>query len=129
MSVRLSPGLRDALLAHAQRELPLEACGLLGGRGNELLRFVPCRNALESPSAYAIAPEEILAALRDFDRDRIDLLGIFHSHPRGPAAPSATDLHEAAYPQAVYLIAAPAARELRAFRITLGQAREVDVEG
>ena len=37
-----------------------------------------------------------------------DLCGIFHSHPAGPPVPSATDLAQAYYPEAVYLILAPA---------------------
>lgn len=116
------------MLAHARSDLPCEACGLLGGRGDELLRFVPCRNALASPRRYEISPEEILAAERRFADEGLELRGIFHSHPEGPARPSDTDLREAAYPKAVYLIAAPKEDDLRAFRLTSGEMQEVRVE-
>jgi proteasome lid subunit RPN8/RPN11 len=34
----------------------------------------------------------------------LDLVGIYHSHPHGPDTPSDTDMHEAYYPDAFYLI-------------------------
>jgi proteasome lid subunit RPN8/RPN11 len=48
-------------------------------------------------------PRQQLAALERIDDSGLELLGIFHSHPQGPEAPSATDIAEAAYP-VVYLI-------------------------
>jgi proteasome lid subunit RPN8/RPN11 len=129
VSVRLAPGLRDAMLTEATREQPMEACGLLGGRGNEFLTFIPCRNAVQSTRRYDIALPDILAALREFERENLDLLGIFHSHPAGNAMPSDTDVREAAYPSAVYFIAAPVSEELRAYRIQAGGIQEIQVEG
>ena len=128
MSVRLAPGLRQEMLAHAEREMPLEACGLLGGRDSEFVLFLPCRNVLQSPTRYAIGAEEILAAQRRFAKEGLQLAGIFHSHPAGPAQPSQIDLREASYPDAIYLIAAPGAQELRAFRLEDEAMREVAVE-
>ena len=127
--MRLAPGLREEMLSHALRDLPLEACGLLGGRGEELLLFVPCRNAAKSAQRYAIAPDEILAAERRFAERGIELRGIFRSHPAGPAEPSRTDLGEAVHPSAFYLIAAPLEGQLRGFHIEHARMREIAVEG
>ena len=100
----LPSGLRAALLQAAAAALPNEACGLLGGTGAELSAFIPCRNVLESPTRYAIAPEEVLVALKRLRAADLELRAIFHSHPLGPARPSATDIREAAYPGALHLI-------------------------
>lgn len=122
------PGaLRSKMVAHARACLPNEACGLVGGRGEEAVVFQPCVNVLASPTRYRIDPLEILRTLERFDREGLELVGIFHSHPATPAWPSATDVAEAYYPEAVYLIAslAQAPPALRGFRIVDGRVTEV----
>lgn len=72
--------------AHAEREFPREACGLLAvikGR----LEYVPCRNiAQDQNEQFGIAPED----LADVE-DQGEIVGIVHSHPNVPARPSAAD--------------------------------------
>ncbi len=127
--MRLRADLRRDLLQAARRAMPLEACGLVGGAGVELLRFVPCRNAAQSARRYSISPEDVLAALREFERQGIELRAIFHSHPAGDARPSATDIREAMYPGVAHLIVGgPPDLELRAFWIEAGLAREERLE-
>ena len=123
--MRLRAALRRELLQAAKGAMPLEACGLVGGLGDELLRFVSCRNAAESARRYAISPEDVLSALREFERQGIELRAIFHSHPAGDARPSATDIREAMYPGVAHLIVGrPPDLELRAFWIEAGLACE-----
>jgi proteasome lid subunit RPN8/RPN11 len=59
----------------------------------------------------------------------LDLAAIFHSHPNGPAEPSATDVAQAYYPEAAYLILSPAAAgwQGRAFTIADGRVTEMPV--
>jgi proteasome lid subunit RPN8/RPN11 len=60
-----------------------------------------------------------------------ELSGIFHSHPHGPPVPSPSDVAQAYYPEAVYLICAPDARGAwrgRGFRIEAGQVAEVEIK-
>ncbi|MBX5465745.1 MAG: M67 family metallopeptidase [Clostridia bacterium] len=115
------------MLEHARRELPLEACGLVGGRDARALLFLPAANRLASPTAYSIDPEELLWLFQRLEREGLELVGLFHSHPRGRAYPSATDVRLAYYPQAVYLIAslAGAGPELRGYRIAGGRVERV----
>ena len=63
-------------------------------------------------------PREQIDVMRRLRETGEELLGIFHSHPDAPAAPSATDLRLAAYPGTVYFIASlsGATPELRAYR-------------
>jgi proteasome lid subunit RPN8/RPN11 len=49
-------------------------------------------------------PEEVLAAWQDMAANDWRLWAIVHSHPRGAATPSPTDLREAFYPEALMVI-------------------------
>jgi proteasome lid subunit RPN8/RPN11 len=124
--VRLSRRLYDELVAHARRERPLEACGILSGVGEAFTRFYPCRNAEASPVRYRIDPLEILGVLRRIDAAGESLLGVFHSHPTTEAYPSETDRRLAFYPEALYLILSLAGPQpvLRGFWIRDGAVRE-----
>ena len=71
---------------------------------------------------------DTLALQINFDTVGLDLVGIYHSHPGGPETPSATDIAQAYYPDAVYIICSlsdPVRSSLRGFRIVDGQASEV----
>lgn len=85
-----------------------EACGLLGGRiegsAYKTRLVIPATNILHSPTRYRIEPQEQLAAFLTFEAQGLELVGIYHSHPQGLAYPSPTDIAEAYYPEAIYLI-------------------------
>ena len=58
----------------------------------------------------------------------IDLVSIYHSHPGGPAFPSATDVDLAYYPEAVYLIVSLMDRQnpvAKGYNIIKGEITEV----
>ena len=120
----------EALLAHARAELPNEACGLLSGsiRDGTAAAFHPARNTDASPLRYTLHPEDLVRITFDLEAAGRDLVAIFHSHPRGPAVPSATDVREAMYPEAFHLLAgvdtSPVSAALRAWRIRDGVASE-----
>lgn len=122
--------LFEAMIAHARRESPLEACGIVGGREGRAVRFHPTRNAEQSEVRYSIDPREILAVLRALDREGLSLAAIFHSHPKTEAYPSPTDIRLAFYPGALYLICSLAGPEpvLRGFWLQDGQVQEGTLE-
>ncbi len=123
----LPADVRAAMVAHARAEAPLEACGLLGGRGNRAERFYPTRNAAHSPVRYEVEPADLLAVTMDLDASGGELWGVFHSHPQTEAYPSQTDLRLALYPEAVYLIcslADPQRPVLRGYRLEGTEVRE-----
>lgn len=92
------------MLEHVLRCLPEEACGLLAGRGDEVSRVLPVSNVLRSPFRFRMEPRAQLEAMQAIEGEGLEMLGIYHSHPRGPAGPSPIDLAEAAYPEALHLI-------------------------
>jgi proteasome lid subunit RPN8/RPN11 len=88
---------------HVARQIPLEACGLLAGKNEQVKKVLLVRNQAQSPVRYVMDPYEQLKAFNWIESHDLDLLGIFHSHPTGPETASATDIAEAAY-EVVYLI-------------------------
>lgn len=76
----------DAIKAHAAAEYPREACGLvIVERGREC--YVACRNAATTPSEHFVLDHEDYAAAED----RGEVIGVVHSHPDAPPAPSQAD--------------------------------------
>lgn len=128
-SLEIPREMFDAMVAHARAHRPLEACGLVGGRDGRAERFYPTPNADQSPVHYTIPPKEILRVMRELDRDGLELVAIFHSHPASRAYPSQTDVQNAHYPESVYLILSLAAEEpdLRGYRIVDGTIEPVEV--
>ncbi|HEX6988859.1 MAG TPA: M67 family metallopeptidase [Bacillota bacterium] len=125
--VRLPAGMRRQMVAHALAEAPLEACGIVAGRGGRGTRFYPTGNAERSRTRYSVPPAELLRITREIERRDEVLYGIFHSHPETEAYPSATDIRLAFYPDSYYLIlslADPDRPVLRAFTIRAGHVAE-----
>jgi proteasome lid subunit RPN8/RPN11 len=94
-----------ALIAHARDAAPDECCGVLLGRGDEIVEAVRARNAAKpSTTRFLIDPKDHIDARRDARTRGLDVVGFYHSHPRSGAAPSDTDLAEATYPGGLYVI-------------------------
>ena len=91
------------MLEHVEEHVPMEACGLLAGKDGQVEKVIPVRNQARSPVRFVMDPYEQLQAFEWIDARGLDLLGIFHSHPAGPASVSATDIAEAAY-EVVYIV-------------------------
>jgi proteasome lid subunit RPN8/RPN11 len=133
-SVRFPAPLVEEIVAHARREYPNEACGLvIGDRaaadGGAALRFEATRNRAASPYRYEIDSEDLLRlTIATDDADEV-FWAIVHSHVRSPAYPSPTDVGLAFYPNALYLLVSLAAPEpaLGAFRIVDGTIHPVEL--
>ncbi|QLD89384.1 M67 family metallopeptidase [Natronomonas salina] len=109
MTLVLPGDLRDGMVEHARAGAPEEVVGVLGGeRGEEesvAERRYPAENAAATPETrYEIAPAEELELLERVEDDGFDVVGFYHSHPRGPLAPSETDAELAAWPRYSYVI-------------------------
>lgn len=140
-AVRLPDDIRAALVAHARREYPNEACGIVIGSApavadGQARRFEPTRNAAASPYRYEIDSGDLLRLTLDADDADEAFWAIVHSHVRSPARPSPTDLGLAFYPDALYILVSLAEAEadpttgepgVRAWRILEGAAYEVEL--
>jgi proteasome lid subunit RPN8/RPN11 len=108
----------------ATAAFPLECCGLLVGCDGadgaiEISRIVPSPNIAAAPARrFEIDPRLWLELGRTLDGGPERIVGLYHSHPGGEAAPSRTDRDSAWEPAQVWLITAVAegwAIETRAF--------------
>lgn len=111
---------------HVNYEAPLEACGLLGGKNRLVELILPVKNAAESRVRFKLDPKAQLRAMQQIESEGLEIVAIFHSHPKGPSLPSPTDIEEAVY-QVVNIIWSKVGRrwQARGFWIEDGLAVEV----
>jgi proteasome lid subunit RPN8/RPN11 len=102
-----SPAVRRAIIAHARRERPNECCGFLLGAARRVKYAVPMRNVARRPATRYKIDDAAHIGLRRLLREispALSIVGVYHSHPKGAAVPSPTDLREAMYPEWLYVI-------------------------
>jgi len=129
----ISAALLGEVIDAARAGVPNEACGILvsdryHGDGGAALRYVPLRNAAESPYRYLIdAAEQLRVWIELDDADEV-VWAIVHSHVASPAEPSQTDVGLAYYPDSLYVICSLADADrpsVRAWSIVNGAVAEV----
>jgi len=121
--------LVDAMIEHARRDHPDEACGVIAGPvgADEPQRFVPMLNAARSTTFYEFDSADLLRLYREMDARDEQPVVVYHSHTATEAYPSRTDISYANEPQAHYVLIStrdPEAAEVRSFRIVDGEVTE-----
>lgn len=125
--------LVDAIIAHARRDHPDEACGIIAGPvgSDRPERFIPMANAERSPTFYRFDSMEQLKVWREMDDRDEEPVVIYHSHTSTEAFPSRTDISFASEPNAHYLLVSTREEleepDVRSFRILDGEITEEDV--
>lgn len=94
----------NRMLGHAQRSLPEECVGILSGQGHNISGCHPLTNQLQDSKKFMAEPSEQIQLLRQLREEGLELTAIYHSHPQSSATPSAADIQQAYYPEALYLI-------------------------
>ncbi|MDR7255816.1 proteasome lid subunit RPN8/RPN11 [Nocardioides sp. BE266] len=131
----------DAIVAHAKRDHPDEACGVVAGpEGSDRAeRFIPMVNAAGSPTFYEFDSTELLALYKDMDARDEEPVVVYHSHTATEAYPSRTDIGLASEPNAHYVLVSTrdcfdedggntgGPVEFRSYRIIDGVVTEEDV--
>jgi len=125
--------LVEAMVAHARRDHPDEACGQIAGpEGSDRPeRFVPMLNAERSPTFYRFDATEQLKVHREMERNDEVPVVVYHSHTATEPYPSRTDISFAQEPDAHYVLigtADPEEHELRSYRIVDGVVTEEPVQ-
>jgi [CysO sulfur-carrier protein]-S-L-cysteine hydrolase len=131
--LRIDQATYDAIVAHARRDHPDEACGVVAGAvgSDRPERFVPMQNAARSPTFYEFGSADLLALYREMDDRDEEPVVIYHSHTATEAYPSRTDISLAQEPGAHYVLVStrePESVEFRSFRIVDGSVTEEDVQ-
>lgn len=127
--LKISEAQWREMLAYVRRHVPLEACGLLAGKGDRAEKVIFVRNQAQSPTRFVMDPYEQISAFDWIESNGLELLGIFHSHPAGPETASMTDIAEAAY-DVVHIIWSPfrGRWQARGFWIESGRTIEVSLQ-
>ncbi|HWB34410.1 MAG TPA: M67 family metallopeptidase [Rugosimonospora sp.] len=122
----------DAIVAHARRDHPDEACGVVAGPvGSDTpTRLIEMDNAARSMTFYEFDSMEQLRVWREMDDRDEEPVVVYHSHTATEAYPSRTDVSFAGEPGAHYLLVStrdPEHAEIRSYRIVDGQVTEEPV--
>ena len=126
----------DAIVAHAKRDHPDEACGIVAGPAgsDRAERLVEMVNAAGSPTFYEFDSTELLALYKDMWEREEEPVVVYHSHTATEAYPSRTDVDLAGEPNAHYVLVSTREHgnnegpvEFRSFRIVDGEVSEEDV--
>ncbi len=105
MQVLVTSDLIDQLLRETTQAHPQECCGILLGEGTRIAAISPARNVHPAPQThFEIDPQALVDAHRATRAGGPHVVGYYHSHPHGPAEPSATDRAEAAHDGAIWAI-------------------------
>jgi proteasome lid subunit RPN8/RPN11 len=127
MTLYLDDCARDSIVQHGEGGYPNEVCGILLGKdenGRRVIRLtMPIENSFEQDEQYhrfLITPAHMFRAERLARHDRLDVLGVYHSHPNAPAQPSEYDRDHAAWTSWSYVIVSVRdgkAAEIRAWKL------------
>ena len=123
--------LVNQILTHAQQHEHSESCGLISASNGSPAHYYAVKNIAADPSTrFEMEPVQQIAAMKHMREHDEDLFAIVHSHPASPPVPSATDMHEAGYPDAYYIIVSLNTRgvlEMRGFKIANGNMQPVEL--
>jgi [CysO sulfur-carrier protein]-S-L-cysteine hydrolase len=122
--------LADDIISHCKREFPLEACGILAGKGDKIDIVYAMKNTDRDAVSYFMEPQEQLNTMKDIRKKGLEMLGIYHSHSFSRAYPSKKDVELAFYPEVSYVIISLKDRdnlEISSFKIVEGKIQKEDV--
>jgi len=121
----------DLLKQEAEKVHPVEACALLFGKLSqneavvEKVEFAP--NKLKSTVRFEIDPEKVATAITVAEKEGLDFVGLFHSHP-APAAPSPIDLkYMKLWGDTLWLILSSIDGNLAAYQLSDGTVKEATI--
>ena len=77
----LTKSIKAAIIAHAQRDYPREACGVIVGK-----EYIPCTNISPDDAQFEIDPMDIVGVSKEGE-----IKAYVHSHPDGSTSPSMPD--------------------------------------
>lgn len=111
----------------ARTASPREACGMLIGRrqqaGWRVLRVEPSKNVAPADQAdrFEVDPVLLLRLHKELRGGAESMIGVYHSHPNGVCAPSATDLAQSWQAGMIWLISALSAGVIETRGFVRGQ--------
>jgi proteasome lid subunit RPN8/RPN11 len=119
----LSKSQKKILLEHTLKEEPNESCAILYGNKIEEENIVKeiwlTENIDSSPTEFTLSPEQTWEMDQKRKELNLEIIGIFHSHPKGEAYPSNTDKKFMENNPYVWIIYSGINKNFRAFILNL----------
>lgn len=129
--IEVAPQVAEAMFRHSAFCHPNEACGLVAFDDDGRARFAVClTNADASEHRFTIDPVEHHGSITLAERFGLEIGGVFHSHLRSEAYPSASDIDGGPGIDWIHFIVGPVVGShplLRAYRINRGEVVELSV--
>ena len=94
--IKISNSILNNLELHANEQNPYEACAILLGSKDEKIweatEIFLTENIEESEINFTVSNEQLLEGYKMAEEKGLDIVGIFHSHPKSLPLPSNTDM-------------------------------------
>ncbi len=114
---KISENIYNELKEHAEKEIPIEACGYLAGKEKYITNIFKMKNMDNSPVHFTFAPEEQFKVIKEARSQGLKLIAVYHSHPETPARLSQEDISLANDPDMIYIIYSCLEDNLKAFKV------------
>ncbi|MBM3910861.1 MAG: M67 family metallopeptidase [Thaumarchaeota archaeon] len=118
-AITLSTSQIQILSSHAKKQKPNESCALLLGHIQDdkavVKDVILTDNVEKSPVNFTISPEQTLQGYQRAQKNNMEIVGIFHSHPDSEARPSSTDQKYMETNPYVWVIFSGLTNEFKAF--------------
>src|SRR5262245_41387270 len=97
-TIQFSAEAWASLQREAEAAYPFEGCGLLLGpyaKDNTATKIVTLKNILREEGRgrfdFSFSPKEFMEAQISAEKQQLDVVGLYHTHPDHPPRPSKTD--------------------------------------
>ena len=118
---------KKILSQYSENQKPKESCALLFGKDNQVLDIFLTENIEESPLNFTISNEQLIEGYNIAEQKKMEVIGIFHSHPNSDAFPSNTDKKFMQSNPVVWIIYSGINKNFRAF-ILESDSVEIQIE-
>jgi len=119
----ISKQFREELIKHANKQNPSEACAILLGNTDEetwkTTEIFLTENIDKSEINFTISNQQLLEVYSKAEESRLDVVGIFHSHPKSEPSPSNTDIKFMKGNPVPWIIYSGATNEMKAYLLDL----------
>ncbi len=118
---------KKILSQYSENQKPKESCALLFGKDNQVLDIFLTENIEESSVNFTISNEQLIEGYKIAEEEKMEVIGIFHSHPNSDAFPSNTDKKFMQSNPVVWIIYSGINKNFRAF-ILESDSVEIQIE-
>ena len=89
--IKLTESDKKILSEYSENQKPNESCAILFGKDDQVLDLFLTENIENSPVNFTISNKQLIEAYKIAEEKKMEVVGIFHSHPSSDAYPSNTD--------------------------------------